>query len=139
MKKENHVIGYIRFLKNRFGLKTYNIESAFVFGVLALTAIVFGKTWHEWVAVFAVYGTFKHASVSNRLEEKEAQRKAQGEKVYVDCYHMATKYFYFKEAMWFSYFVLCGQWSALAGVLVFLAYNPWRKFWRKHNPLTAAL
>lgn len=130
-----NLVGYVLFLKKRFNCKTYHIEGAFVLIVLCLTAWIFGKEWQEWIAVFAVYGTFKHASVSNRLEEKEEQRKRLGQPVFVECYHMATKYFYAKETLWFAYFFLIGSYSALAGVIVFLIYGPWRKVWRKYNPV----
>lgn len=136
MKIGKHTVGYVQFLKERFGCRTYHIEGAFVLLSLCLTAWIFGKEWQEWVAVFAVYGTFKHASVSNRLEEKEEQRKRNGEKVFVECYHMATKYFYAKETLWFAYFVLTESYSALAGVIIFLLYAPWRKLWRRYNPLS---
>ena len=131
----NGVVGYIEFLKNRFGCRTYHIEGFFVLLILCLTALIFGKVWEEWIAVFAVYGTFKHASISNRLEEREEQRKLSGEKVYVECYYMASRWFYIKETLWLSYFLLVESYSALAGVLIFLIYNPWRRFYRRYKPL----
>lgn len=121
------------FIKNQLKLKTFQLESAFVLIILCLTALIFGKEWHEWIAVIAVFYTFKHASVSNRLEEKEAQRKLLGEKVFVDCYHMAKKFFITKEILWFSYFAINGSYSALAGVIIFLIYNPWRNYYIKQR------
>jgi hypothetical protein len=36
---------------------------------------------------------------------------------------------------WFVYFILLGAWSALAGVIVFLLYTPWRNYYRKYHPI----
>lgn len=121
------------YLKRKLNLKTYQLESAFVLTSLVLTALLFGKEWHEWIAVVAVFYTFKHASVSNRLEEKEAERKQKGERVFVDCYEMAKKFFVAKEILWFAYFAINGSYSALAGVIIFILYNPWRRFYRRSD------
>ncbi len=132
---EKKLVGLVLKIKKTFGVKTFVIESAFVLTTLVLTAFFAGKEWQEWIAVFAVYFTFKHASVSNRMEEQEALKKSKGEKVTVDCYKKSTHFFYAKEVLWFGYFFLTASYSALAGVIVFLIYGWWRKIYRKHNAL----
>lgn len=132
---EKSLVLFVLKLKSIFGVKTFVIESAFVLISLCSTAFFMGKEWQEWIAVFAVYFTFKHASVSNRMEEQEGLRASKGEKITVSCYKKSTHFFYAKEVLWFAYFSLSGSYSALAGVIVFLLYGWWRKAYRKHKPI----
>jgi hypothetical protein len=130
-----HIIQAIQFVKKKLNLKTYNIENFFVLTSLLSIAILFGKDYIEYIAVFAIYFTFKHANISNRMEEQEEKRKSLGQEIKVECYKKSIQFFYVKEILWFSYFALNGSYSALAGVIIFLLYGPWRKIWRKHNPI----
>ncbi len=115
------------------------IEVAFVFGILASVAVIriiaTGHGWVEWIGVFAVTFTFSHASVANRMEEKEGKRVEKTGKPEVECYKSLQRYFYLKEICWLVYFVLVGAYSALIGTGIFLTYGWWRKTWRKYHPL----
>jgi len=125
------LIKIIKTIKHRFGLRTYQIEGAFVLTILLTTYFIFSRTWLELIGVFAVYFTFKHASVSSRLEESEASKPK--ELVTVHCYGRLKYFFYLKEILWFAFFAISGSWSALIGVVVFLAFQPWRKFYNKNK------
>ena len=131
MKKK--LVSTVLYLKSTLGVKTWVIESSFVFIILSLTALIAGKKWTEWIAVFAVLFTFCHASVANRMEEQESLKNQRGQTVSVDCYKMTTRYFYAKEILWFAYFFIIGSYSALAGVIIFLFYGWWRKVWREQT------
>lgn len=133
---EKQLVNAVLSIKKTLSIKTYVIESTFVLSTLILTALLAGQKWQEWIAVFAVYFTFKHASVSNRMEEQQALRKSNGERVTVECYQKSTVFFYYKELLWFAYFALTNSYSALAGVIVFLMYGWWRKTYRKYNPIS---
>ncbi len=85
-------------IKKTTGAKTWHVESTFVFLILAAVAIgriiVTGHGWVEWVGVVAVWATFAHASVANRLEEKEGKRVAATGQAEVECYRQLSRYFY---------------------------------------------
>ncbi len=115
---------------------TWHLEALFVATVLVAVAFVSGKGAVEWIGVGAVFFTWMHASVANRLEEAEAARAAARTKVEVECFRWATRYFYMKEVLWFAYFLLLGAWSALAGTVLFLCYGPWRRAWRAYQGTT---
>lgn len=53
----------------------------------------------------------------------------------VECHRWAGRYLVGKELLWLAYFVAHRSWSALAGVGIFLAYRPWRAWWRRRHPL----
>lgn len=116
-------------------MRTWHGEMAFVGVALAGVAIASGGGFVELLGATAVLLTFGHASVSERLREREAARLRPS----VDCHRWATRYFISKEAIWFAYFVLHRSWAALAGVLLFLLYPSWRRLWRRHHPLAAEL
>lgn len=132
------IVKIVESIKRFTHAKTWHIESAFVFLCLASVAVLrlvlTGQGWVEWIGVFAVWATFGHASVADRLEEKEKKRILTTGKPEVECYRMLSRYFYLKEICWFLYFVLIGAYSALVGVLIFLLYGWWRKTWRKYHP-----
>ena len=127
------VLGF-RQIRDWLGWRTYQLESAIVLTVLVMVALVSQKGWVEWVGVLAVWLTFKHASVSDRMAEKEGLRAERGEENIVECYQWERRYFLGKEVTWFIYFIALQAWSALVGVGVFLAYRGWRKAYRKHYP-----
>lgn len=140
MKKFNHIpVRFMEFFKKITGAKTWQIESLFVLLILAAVPIVrlvfTGQGWVEWLGVFAVWATFGHASVANRLQEKEEKRSITTGQTEVECYAILNRYFYIKEICWFIYFILIGAYSALVGVIIFLLYGWWRKTWRLYHPL----
>lgn len=116
-------------------IKTYMVEEVFVCMVLVAVAILSSKGLIEWLGVAAVFFTFKHSVIANRMEEAEANRIKKNEPIIVECYKKQTRFFYIKEILWFGYFIWLGAWSALVGVVVFLLYPLWRKVWRKYQPM----
>lgn len=119
-------------------IETWHIERAFIFTVLAAVALITRRPWVEWFGVAAVTLTFNHASVANRLEEKEGERVRKGGTATVECYRWLQRYFYGKEATWFVYFLLIEAYSALVGVIVFFFYGQWRALWRSYHPIEEA-
>ncbi len=122
------------YIKKLLRCKTWQLESIFVLVVLVGVALISQKGVVEWIGVGAVWLTFMHASVANRLEEAERVRANTTDARLVHCYQWISRYFYMKEVLWFLYFFLLGAWSALAGSILFLLYGPWRHLWRRHNP-----
>lgn len=99
---------------------------------LVLAAVALARDdWREWVAAAAVLATFGHASVAERMREREEAR----DEVEVDCVRWTWRYFVAKEILWAAFFVLTGAYAALAGVGVFLVYPLWRRWWRCRCPL----
>ncbi len=119
-------------------IRTYHFEEGFVLLVLVAVGFFAGKSPVEWIGVLAVFFTFKHTIIAERLQEAEAERaKKEGlESVTVECYPKLGQNFIIKECLWFVYFILLGAWSALAGVIIFLLYPLWRKYYRKNRPLS---
>ena len=130
------MIALVRFLKRRLGVKTWHVESAFVLSVLVAVASLNWSRWEEWLGVAAVWLTFGHASVSDRLSEKEGLRAASGDPSIVECWEWERRYFYGKEVTWFVYFLALEAWSALVGVVVFLFHRKWRAHWRAYKSVT---
>lgn len=112
-------------------MKTWRGEMLVV--AIALSAVVVATHGGllEAIGAGAVLLSFGHAQVAERLAEREASRAMPS----VECHRWATRYLVGKESLWLVYFVLHHSWSALAGVGLFLAYSPWRRYWRAHHPL----
>jgi len=62
-------------LKQIFRCPTWQVESAFVLIVLSSVALATHKGAIEWIGVLAVWFTFMHGSVSNRMEEAAHHRE----------------------------------------------------------------
>lgn len=133
--KKPLLIRFIEWIKAAFHVRTYVIEYVLVGIVLVFVSVLSRRGWIEWIGVLAVFLTFSHASIAERLHEREALRHQKRSPVEVHCYWKLPYYFYAKEILWFVYFVLLGAWSALAGVILFLLYTPWRRYYRKHHPI----
>jgi hypothetical protein len=133
--KKPLLIKTIESIKKNLNINTYIIEYFFVAFVLISVAIISNKGGIEWVGVAAVFLTFGHASIAERLREREEIRKMKKDPVEVNCYYKLPYYFYLKEICWFIYFIYLGAYSALCGVILFLAYDPWRKYYRKYHPI----
>lgn len=133
--KKPLLIRFVEWIKRTCKVQTYVIEYVVVSIVLVATAIISKKGLVEWIGVAAVFLTFGHASIAERLREREALRHLARSPVEVHCYWKLPYYFYAKETLWFAYFILIGAWSALAGVVLFLAYSPWRTYYRKWHPV----
>lgn len=121
-------------LKELLKVQAWVLESTFVLTTLLLTALLSGKGWVEYIAVLAVYFTFKHASVSERLREANDANSRNASAETVACAPKLNRFFYMKEVLWVAFFLLSGSWSALAGCVVFLLYGWWRAAYRKHHP-----
>lgn len=112
-------------------IHTWHIEALFVALVLSSVAIISGKGLVEWIGVGAVFFTWMHVSVANRLEEVQAEKVETKTGVEIECFRWTTRFLYIKECLWVVYFVVLGAWSALAGSILFLFYGWWRVTWRK--------
>lgn len=110
-------------------MKTWKQEMLMVAGVL-LAVNLFRDGVHpvEYLAAFAVFLSFGHAQIADRLAEKEEIKSVPE----VDCYKKLWYYFVGKELCWLLFFLFSHAYSALAGVFIFLAYPFWRKLYRAH-------
>ena len=99
------MVKLIHWLKTHTFLSmTYQWEAIMVSIILIITGLLSDKGWVEWIGVLAVFFTFMHASVAERLAESEGHRKTNGEDIYVDCYYKLPRYFYLKELCFFFIF-----------------------------------
>ncbi len=139
MKKEIPILIKIflalkNFCRKFFFCKTWHLEQTFVAIILSTVALITKKGAVEWMGVGAVYLTFGHIVIAERLREAEASRAERQEKILVECYKKLDWYYYGKETFWLFYFILLLAYSALVGIFVFLLYRPWRKYYRKYVP-----
>jgi hypothetical protein len=107
-------------------------------GVVALVlggVALWRGSWTEALAALAVLATFGHASVAERMRERQAAQTTPD----VSCHRWTWGYFLAKEALWVAYFTLTGAFAALAGCAVFLVYPMWRSWWRRRHPLDVGL
>lgn len=111
-------------------MKTWHYEHAVVAAVLSATAALSGARLVDWLSAAAVLCSFGHASVSDRLVEREAARAVPE----VECARKALWYFVAKEVLWVATFIATKTWPALVGCAVFLAYPMWRRAWRRRRP-----
>ncbi len=132
-KRKPLLVRGIQKMKVHFGLRTYHFELTFALLFLSVVALWSQKGVIEWIGVAAVFFSFAHASVGDRLAAAQAREMRQKNKATVECYYKLERYFYAKEICWFAYFLLLGAWSAIAGVFLFLLYPLWRKWWRKYE------
>jgi hypothetical protein len=114
-------------------VRTWHLEHAAVIAVLASVWLATGHEPREALGSLAVYFGFAHASVGERLREREAARAVPS----VECHRMSTLYFVGKELAWTAYFIWSGTYAALVGCVVFALYPLWRRWWRRVHPMTA--
>ncbi|MFT5280654.1 MAG: putative membrane protein [Flavobacteriaceae bacterium] len=139
-------------LKKKFNCKTYHIENFFVLFILLTVRFISGGfsldfstitlsnqdfiIWiADWIALCAVYFTFVHASIAERMYEAEEKNTKENKENNVECFYKLKKAYYSKEILWLITFTLLSAWSALVGVFIFLLFPIWRKAWRKQFPL----
>lgn len=115
-------------------MRTWHFEWAIVVTALAAVNSATGARWVEWIGAAAVLLSFGHASISDRMSERQAAMA----KPDVDCYRWSWRYFIGKELLWVVYFVCHRSYSALVGCAVFLAYPVWRRFYRARFPFGKA-
>lgn len=111
--------------------RTWMYEAAVVAGVLLAVWIITGHRWIELVGSLAVFFTFKHAQIADRMQERQAIK----EKPDVECYRWSNRYFVTKEFLWILFFALTGAHSAITGAVLFCIYPFWRKWYRSRNPI----
>lgn len=120
-------------------IRTWHIEMAVVATVLVAVALLSGGGWLELLGAGAVLLSFGHAQVADRLAEYAGAKPEPGDerdwsiRSPVHCYRWATRYLVCKEALWLAYFIAHRSWSALAGVVMFLLYPAWRRWWVKRR------
>lgn len=112
-------------------MRTWHIETAVVTIVLVAVALLSGGKVVDWIVSAAVLCTFGHASVSDRLAEREAAKPVAD----VDCSKWATRYWVAKELLWLASFIALKSWPALASCILFLVYPFWRKAFRSIHPI----
>lgn len=142
-------------------MKTWKIEAsvaALVLGSVAALTVRPENYYATWITAAAVFLTFMHMQIADRLAEAEDQRdrlrrEAQAlsqryehaaeppplaavreaderYRVHVECHWKLKWYLVVKEILWLVTFVLLGAWPALVGVGLFLLYPVWRHFYR---------
>ena len=109
-------------------VRTWHVEAVFVAVFLCSVAMWSKKGLIEWVGTLAVFFTWLHASVADRLAEGPAAERSG-----VECAWKLVPYYYDKEALWCAYFSWLGAWSALAGSVLFIGYGMWRRAWRRYQ------
>ncbi len=112
-------------------LRTWHFESALVIFVLGITTYLTGNKLSEWIGSIAVFCAFSHASISQRLAEREERKTVPD----VECYWKLIYFFIAKEILFGLYFIMHQSYIALIGVGLFILYPIWRKLWRKYHPL----
>lgn len=112
-------------------VRTWQIEAIVV--LLLLVASLFFKaiTFADVVCCIAVWITFLHAQVADRMQEKQAKMVTPD----VECYKWSNRYFLVKEALWILFFVTIHSYPALIGSITFFIYPYYRKIYRKKKPL----
>ena len=119
------------FFKNYFRY-TYRYEELFVAAVVVIPLLFSDRLrLSEIVAATAVFFTFKHACVADRMQERQAIKPVPD----VECYRKSNRYFMIKEALWIAFFIMIKSWAALTGAFVFFLYPLWRKWYRRRHPL----
>lgn len=112
-------------------VKTW-IYEAIVVGMVLLSVWFFtGHKIIEFIGSLAVFITFLHAQISDRLQERQAIQ----EKPDVECHWKLNYYFISKEILWILFFSLTGAYSAITGAILFCLYPLWRKYYRKLKPI----
>lgn len=109
-------------------LRTWMIEAAIVFVVIFMPFLFKKFQWSEFLASLAVMMTFKHAQISDRMQELQALMP----KPDIHCYRWSNRYFFIKEILWISFFLKTKSYAALLGSFIFFLYPIWRKLYNKH-------
>jgi len=118
----------------KFCLRTWHFELIVVCGALVAVNLSAKAKPIEWIGALAVLLSFGHASVCDRMAERQAQMS----KPDVDCHKWSLRYFVGKEVLWVIYFFLHHSYSALVGCGVFLLHPIWRHWYRRRRPLSRA-
>ena len=112
-------------------MKTWKWECLVVALVLCYVTYEYANNLVNWITTIAVYLTFNHAQISDRLQERQEVM----DEPTVECYHKLNKYFIGKEILWIIAFLSMQNYAALAGCVMFALYPFWRKLYRRIKPL----
>lgn len=124
-------------LEKRMGPKAHYVETAIVFFIIAVTALISGKGWVEWVGVLGVTFTFEYQVLSTYLREHAEAKKKRGLHGKSDGFYKEIQILYYaKELIWVLYFIVLGAYSAIVGTIVFILYGAWRRMYRQEFPLS---
>lgn len=112
-------------------MKTWHGEAIVV--AVALIAQLFFTHFHlpEIICSLAVFVTFLHAQVADRMQERQAILETPD----VHCHWKLNWFFVTKECLWIAFFLMTSAYAALSGAILFSLYPLWRKYWRKIHPL----
>lgn len=112
-------------------IKTWHIEALVVAVVLFVQLLFTRFAIPEIICSLAVFVTFLHAQVSDRMQERQALMEHPD----VHCHWKSNWFFMIKEFLWISFFLMTHSWAAVSGAVLFFLYPFWRKYWRKIHPL----
>lgn len=107
-------------------IEMWQWEACVVMIVLAASVTVSGGEPKEWIGAAAVFFAFMHAQVADHLADAQEKRPVAD----VTCWPWLNRYFWIKEILWLAYFIISQTWAALAGVIIFIAYRFWRRFYK---------
>lgn len=110
-------------------IRTYMYEAAVAILVLGTSWWLFGHSLNELIGSVAVFLTFKHAQVTDRLSAAEEERPVPA----VECFRLERRYFLGKELVWATYFICVQSWSPLVGVTLLSGYRIWRRWYKKRR------
>lgn len=113
-------------------MKTWHFENASVATVLLAVWLATGAAPVELIGSVAVFCGFCHASIAERMREREAAREHPS----VECHAKLVWFYWMKEGAWIAYFVMHRTWAALVGCAVFALYPIWRAYWRRVHPMS---
>jgi O-antigen/teichoic acid export membrane protein len=109
-------------------MKTWHYEILIVTSVLCFTTFLFANNLINWITTAAIVITFNHASVGDRLQERQAKMEIPT----VECYYKLNRLFAIKEVLWIAAFLAMKNYAAIVGSAMFFLYPIWRKYYRKH-------
>lgn len=108
-------------------MKTWQFELAAVATILVTVTSITATRVVDWIALAAVLVSFCHGQVSDRLAAEQSRAIAPS----VECHALAGRYWFAKEALWLTYFLIQRSYAAVVGAVIFAAYPAWRTWWRK--------
>lgn len=112
-------------------MRTWQLEATAMGTLLSVStslAIHAGAGWSQVICGCAVFVTFLHAQVSDRLREYAA-----GGDIPPECAKLERVYYVMKEVLWLGFFAITLNFPALMGTVGFLLYPRWRAWWRSRT------
>jgi hypothetical protein len=106
-------------------LRTWQKEALAAAAILSSVALLNGARAIDWLGAAAVLVTFFHMQVTSRLSEAYKT----GDEV--ECHAKADQYLILKETLWLFYFLSLRAYPAILGVIFFMVYPYWRKYYHE--------